>query len=313
MKSGKSLLLSENRPVQKKVLQHFRKFGVPSKIQIYQPYWVNNQTKSRIFRKINEWKNLSKLFPLATPLLFGNQTVGAINVDWKWRTKINATNNFEEACGIFSRRYIPAVFLEGFRSLNKCTQSSPSQFLYTANALHASLPFKFLVASHSESTVLCHQHGGGYGMDLCHVVEDYERKASNTFYTWGWQEDENTRPLPIPPRIKASPVEKRHGVLLKCVNYPRHVYRIMFQHMGDQNSGLIDQTIRFARALQHLNFEVSHSPNDYGWNVKQRFLDAGIVAPEKTQNDGDYAVHTCNYLGTSWLRRSQQICPLSVS
>ena len=73
---------------------------------------------------------------------------------------------------------------------------------------------------------------------------------------------------------------------MKYVIFPRYLYRIEVAHMGDQNKRLLDQTMRFARAVQHLNFEISHYPYDFGWNVKQHFFDAGIIAPEKTKNDG---------------------------
>ena len=71
--------------------------------------------------------------------------------------------------------------------------------------------------------------------------------------------------------------------------------------MGSQNLNLIEQTIQFALEVQHLNIEVSHYPYDYGWNVRERFTEAGVKIDEKSMDDGNYQLHVCNYLGTSWV------------
>jgi putative transferase (TIGR04331 family) len=75
----------------------------------------------------------------------------------------------------------------------------------------------------------------------------------------------------------------------------------MYQPMGAQNLNLIEQTIQFALKVQNLTVEISYYPHDYGWNVRKRFTDAGVEIDEKPMDDGNYQLHVCNYLGTSWL------------
>ena len=173
--------------------------------------------------------------------------------------------------------------------------------LYTANALHGHISYKYLVASNENSLCLSHQHGGGYG--LCHVniPERYERNVSDKFYTWGWRENNRTKPLPVPPRLLPKKSGERYGILLKCVNYPRYVYKIVNAEMGVQNLNLIEETIRFVKKVKHLDIDIAHYPLDYGWKVKERFASADASLPNQSRREIDYALHTCNYLGTSWL------------
>ena len=36
-----------------------------------------------------------------------------------------------------------------------------------------------------ETKLLYHQHGGNYGLDYFHSIEDYEIQNSDIFYYWG--------------------------------------------------------------------------------------------------------------------------------
>ena len=51
---------------------------------------------------------------------------------------------------------------------------------------------------------------------------------------------------------------------------------------------------------QH-GLEISFYHHDYGWRVQEQFNDAGLTVREKSRDDGSYALHTCNHVGTAWL------------
>ena len=61
----------------------------------------------------------------------------------------------------------------------------------------------FLLQIDTKITQFCSaQHGSAFGMDKWHDGEKLERSISDIFYTYGWKEDNKTKPLPMPYLIK---------------------------------------------------------------------------------------------------------------
>ena len=227
-------------------------------------------------------------------------TTHQVATDWRLSQTTRSVSNFTEACAVLTRLHIPALFLEGFMPMRSAASNHQANYLFATNGFYA--PFTYLAAEwHDRAVLLSHQHGGGYGMDRLNTVETHERAVSDIFYSWGWSEGAAVRPLPAPPRVRAKPPEQRSGVLLKCGNFPRYVHRISYQPMATANQTLIEQTIQFAKALTEHGLEISFYHHDYGWRVREQFNDAGLTVREKSRDDGSYALHTCNYLGTAWL------------
>ena len=271
-------------------------------IQIHNEYHLNQRIG--ISGKINETYKTWRLRGLAQTIIFFVDQPVPLYTDQVWRLSLfkNRVLDFYEACKAFLRIYLPVVFLEGFKSLKECSEKSYAPFFYTANSTHSDIPFKFTLANWDRETrLLGHQHGGGYGIDLSCQGEKYDRSVSDLFYTWGWSEDQNTRPLPIPHRIQKRKLEKTDKLLLTCVNYPKYLYKLNYYHIGENNLVLIQDTIKFVKLIKHLDLEISYYRLDYEWDVRGRFKKANAIVPEKRLNHGEYALYICNYVGTTWL------------
>ena len=242
-----------------------------------------------------------------------------VRCDHEWRysrsRECGTQNDFPGALKSLLPLCIPVVFLEGykdFRAQALALNKPQPRIVYTANALHSNLTFRFLVAEWVEqgTMLLSHQHGGGYGMDRIHVVEDFETRVSDLFYSWGWRrEDRRVLPLSVGiHRAKRSKHSKQ--ILLHCVGYPKNVHRLHFQPMPGTIETMIRDTADFISAFsKHENLLIRPYFTDYGWGfldkLKQVAPDAKYdignrrSTPFKRYAQSRLVVH--NYLGTSWL------------
>ena len=285
--------------------------GSPSDVFICQPYfkcspqeWVLAMWKWRDWVR---WDNLNEF--IAVPVKY----------DHEWRysrsREFGATGDFAGTLKHLLPLCIPAVFLEGykdFRAQVLALNKPQPRIVYTANALHTHLTFKLLVAEWVEqgTILLCHQHGGGYGMDRIHAIEDYEIRVSDLFYSWGCRRGgRKVQPLSVGiQRAKHSKHSKQ--ILLNCVEYPRNVYRMHFQPMPGTIEKMIRDTVDFVSTFSMQgNLLIRPYDNDYGWGFLEKLKH---VAPNAKYDSGvrrmkifkQYArsrlvIH--NYLGTSWL------------
>lgn len=211
---------------------------------------------------------------------------------------------------------VPTVFLEGYKDFYVQTlalNKPRPRMVYTANALHFHLTFKFLVAEWQEqgTIILCHQHGGGYGLEKIHVTEDYETRVTDRFYSWGWQGD-NAHVMPLPVGIHRAK-RSRHSrrICLTCVEYPRHVYRLHFQPMPGTIETMIHNTIDFVKGLSgHEDVLIRPQIASYDScgmfdRLKQSFpeakYDIGKKRPSQFKRYAQSRMVVHNYLGTSWL------------
>ncbi|MDP6495352.1 MAG: hypothetical protein QGI09_08055, partial [Dehalococcoidia bacterium] len=234
-------------------------------VEIHNPYHSYGIPQWR--RRLTSGSVPRRLKKLASPIAFRQAPATSHIVDADWRLSRSGSQiaGFAEACSVLVRVHAPAVLLEGFRSMQRAAPRHPATYLYTANSHIGHTSFRFLSAQwHNQTRLLTHQHGGGFGLDRHCVAENHGRAVADRFYTWGWSEGPSTSPLPVPPRVRCNPPTSRSGILLKCVNYPRYAYKIMYQEMAGANQALIERTIRFVRNLAGQDLEVSLYPHDYG-------------------------------------------------
>ena len=302
IKGGRSLSVSE-LPTTTRCSQGFRlmtKGDAPilAHAQIYDPLanpWV---------RRWRHFRCYSLLRDLIQP---GSLTLGSperIVVDKKWRVTSGwkSEDLFKQMMRAMVYLHLPAAFLEGFKSLRQIATKIPPKALSTATSIHENTPFKFLAAEwQSKFPLICHQHGGGFGLDQYCMPESYERAVSNYFFTWGWKEDEQTIPLPAPPRMKTNRIRGTRGVLLKLDFVPRYRFRFGHEQRADTMSELIKDTCIFIGGLCHLDLEVSDFPIDLGWDTRGRFQAAGLFPPEQRRRVETYAIHSYNCLHTGWI------------
>lgn len=208
--------------------------------------------------------------------------------------------------------HLPVALLEGFAEYRNAVLAFPvarPRAVYSANALHNHLAWKLLVAEWRQqgTLLLYHQHGGGYGIERVHTVEEFEIRVSDHYYTLGWQgQDRHVKPLSA-PSLKV-PRRSREHLLLSCVDYPRVVYRLHFQPMPGTIEIMQRETCEFLAALpDRKKLLIRPYPDDYGWGVVDMMRNAAPDAGFDDHREGSLAryaesrlvIH--NYLGTGWL------------
>jgi len=116
------------------------------------------------------------------------------------------------------------------------------------------------------------QHGGSYGERAYHeTCETHERRVSDVFATWGWQEDEKTVPLPAPRlaglRQRRKPVSDG-PILWIGTSDSRHVYQMGPRPVGSQFLNYFDEQRAFSKALSpDIAKDVLFRcyPREFGW------------------------------------------------
>lgn len=239
----------------------------------------------------------------------------ATQLDTAWRKAQAASAlpaNLGELVRILLPLHLPVALLEGFAGYRNAVLAFPvarPKAVYSANALHNHLAWKLLVAEwRQQGTLLLYQqHGGGYGIDRVHTIEEFESRVSDRYYTLGWgREEPHIKPL-SPPQLYA-PIRPRTRLLLSCLDMPRVVYRLHFHPMPGTIQTMHRETCEFLATLpDRRKLLVRPYPHDYGWGMVDMMRKA---APEATFDDprigsavryaeSRLVIH--NYLGTGWL------------
>jgi putative transferase (TIGR04331 family) len=259
-----------------------------------------------------KWRNWARQDDFSYPIEF------SCGVDSGWRRKQAAevtASSFADILRTLLPLYIPVVYLEGLISYRQKAfglNLRRPKVVFTANSLHGHTLFKILVADwRDEGTkVLDHQHGGGYGIDRVHPLEEYETRVADCFYTLGWRSS-NPKQIPLVGALSASQAEvfsQSRLVMLMCVCYPKQVHRIHLQPMPGTIETLIAETANFIREMKGRQ-ELLVRPyfHDYGWGMVEtlRQADSELIMDDLRKSGiesyarSSLVVH--NYLGTSWL------------
>jgi putative transferase (TIGR04331 family) len=215
---------------------------------------------------------------------------------------------------------VPVSLLEGYAECRRqalLLKERRPLAVYTSTGLHHHFLFKLLLAEwQSEGTrLLVHQHGGGYGIDRLHALEDYEMGTSERYFTWGWQRPPFTTEPLSPPALPAVPRVASTQVVLVCTEHPRHDFRLHFHPMSDRLPRMIADIVDFAVRAGSDHQVLVRLAADQGWHIRKHLQDA---APNVVIDDGRQsvffryatsvlAVHS--YLGTSWLETLALNCP----
>ncbi len=238
-------------------------------------------------------------------------------LDAKWRMNrasgIGTPNDLLGVLRVLLPLHLPVALLEGFAAYRDATLAMPvrqPRAIYSANALHSQLTFKLLAAEWCDhgTRLLYHQHGGGYGLDRVHALEDYEVRVSDRYFTWGWSNAGNPKVKPLSPGALKRATARREYVLLCCCDYPKVVYRLHFQPMPGTIQVTHRATCEFLAALpERSNLLVRPYTHDFGWNfvdmMRRAAPDATFDSPGvgvfKRFAQSRLVVH--NYLGTGYL------------
>jgi putative transferase (TIGR04331 family) len=200
---------------------------------------------------------------------------------------------FEEILNTLIKKQLPIIYLEGYEIFRtKVLEKYPkrAKIIFTANAHSSDEPFKFWTAEKKEygAKYIISQHGGHMGTGLFASHEDHQIKSSDKFFSWGWNNHKYPNILPsstinINQNILYNP---QGDIIMPLMALPRYSYHIMTMPIAGQILKYFNDQINFLQLLPsniQKTIKLRTHPNDYRWQVKQRFLDKGF----KNQIDND--------------------------
>lgn len=208
--------------------------------------------------------------------------------DFNFRQWSLPTGSPEDKFGLIARqllpKFLPRIFLEGFRELmaeagNLIWPKSP-KVIFTSNAHFSYDLFKAWAAKNvARGTKLVIGEHGGFGPGLFNGCHSYELSVADLYISTGWGDSQysNIRPLGN-FRVKPKKTELRRTgrALLVCGNMPRFSFDIRAMMLSSQVLDYFEDQFCFIDALPR-NIQnkilVRLSPQDYGWEQKDRWLD----------------------------------------
>ena len=248
-----------------------------------------------------------------------------IDFNFRKKNRIKSTA-FSSWIAQFAINNIPQCYLEyhfEFANLVKELYPSKGNCFFTYNALYGNIPFQYFVASrYKNDFIVSAQHGCSYGMLKRDPLEDYDRSIVDCFYTYGWTESAQTRPLPMPKLIKERTNVKTYGDIL-FVTTTRFRYITRFQPATNSTKNISDHVnapIQFFSKLENTaSLIIRHHKIDYlrKWNNRERIKE---VFPEirEDKNKSFYrSLEQCrifisDHMGTAFLEAMQANVPTIV-
>tara|TARA_B100001093_G_scaffold513704_1_gene586167 strand:+ start:5844 stop:7604 length:1761 start_codon:yes stop_codon:yes gene_type:complete len=103
-------------------------------------------------------------------------------------------NNFETCLKYFIQNELPLCVVEDFDNFEKWSSKQPfpsnPKIIFSSDLMWLNSLSKYYLAKNREhgSKIIYRQHGAYYGMTKFMSQEHHERKASDVFLTWGWNE-----------------------------------------------------------------------------------------------------------------------------
>jgi putative transferase (TIGR04331 family) len=301
----------QNRSGRNWLIQQFRKLATQKpNLLICQPYY--KCSKIKWIATLWRWRNWAAFDHLDYPISV------TTSVDKEWRKaksiEVGQATNWPEIVKAMLPLHMPPYILEGFTEFRNQVIALPiarPKATYSANALWSNLIYKILNAEWQQqgTKILYHQHGGGYGIDKIHMIENHETRVADQYYSWGWQRT-NRLVKPLSPPAFNIMKRKKRWLLLMCEDFPMVPLRIHFQPMPGTVQTMHRQTIDF---LQELKFRdglmVRPYSIEYGWMAIKSMRDAAPdanfdlppKAPSSFQRFAQSRLVVHNYLGTSWL------------
>jgi len=215
-------------------------------------------------------------------------SVPKFNVDLQLREKLSLfsfDNDFEKLLNTFIKAHIPLIYIEGYRhAKEQALTSYPRKpvVCFSANAAYSNEGFKFWAAYNSEkgAKIVYSQHGGVYGVGLWLSQEKIEVALSDKYFSWGWEDEINSRIVPLPSgklhsnarKIKS---QKEGQILIVTTAVPRYSY-ILFSG-PTAASGYNSYLYNILKLIGMLESQVKEMvlvrlyPNDYGHSQKEQF------------------------------------------
>jgi len=114
-------------------------------------------------------------------------------------------SEFEQIVNALIPYNIPACYIELHSqlegSISNNFSNTDGSIIFSANSWDYDEEFKIFAAHMKKeygAKLIAMQHGGNFGSVKRLYVEDYQRKVSDYFVTWGWSETNNNAIVPLP-------------------------------------------------------------------------------------------------------------------
>ena len=196
-------------------------------------------------------------------------------------------NNFVDSILHNSVKYFfPIELLEGYDVLSQETSKHINKnipkSIFTGIGFSRSSQFSIWAAKCAVLGTKLYgmQHGGTYGEVQILSFEALERKVTDHYITWGWNEDEKTIPLPssrLIRRQEKTSNKKSDDILWVSTADSRYNYFVGQIVFGNRFLKYFDHQINLYGLLSNdikNKIKVRLYKDDFGWKLKQRFLDA---------------------------------------
>ena len=246
------------------------------------------------------------------------------SIDHDLRNSIKPkSGHFKDWILPFVIKNIPIQYFEHYPQNMKIVKNlynNQSYKFFTYNDLYHNTMFQYFLAnSYKKHFIMSAQHGCAYGMDKRHEGEEFEKSISQKFFTYGWSESSQTKPLPMPKiKVVRKPSDKYSKILLVTTTRPRYVTR--FCNTTISSKMLVDHVENPIKFLDKINYKEQirirhHLIHDKRkWYNKQRIK---AVYPEllEDQNQSFYkSLKSCKILisdhfGTTFLESMQMNIP----
>ncbi|MDB4324992.1 LIC12162 family protein [Flavobacteriaceae bacterium] len=253
--------------------------GYSSKVAIYVSLFSNKELFTFF------WKSRFRYAPI-----FKDSTVKVNReIDIELRNQISGfstKNNFADSILHNSVKFFfPIELLEGYNIISletsKYINKNIPTSIFTGIGFSWSSQFSIWAAKCADLGTKLYgmQHGGTYGEVQILGGEALERKLTDHYITWGWNEDEKTVPLPssrLINRQEKKTNKKSNDILWISTTDSRYNYFVghivfgnrflqYFKHQQDLYSLIETKTQK--------KIKIRLYPNDFGWKLKERWLD----------------------------------------
>ena len=291
--------MSRARQQLEKALQ--RSDALSRKVTIVRPY-----TKISAFQRTRAiWR--SKSICTWNDLETKSHSAGAANLPKRLSLVPHSSS---DDLGTVARAILPLVlpvgYAEGLNSLRVELEPLARQTaaLYSANASQFHLPYQVLSAFWGEdgTKILSHQHGGHQGLDEICAAENYESRASERHYTFGWTDSRTSLkalPSAMPQRSRSSIATR---LLFMSVASTEVIYRLQPFCLPSHVRRCASETRSFVDALVWPSLPVIRCGKS---DIAELRLAAPVVyedfAVPGTVSASKSALVVHNYFGVSWL------------
>ena len=203
-----------------------------------------------------------------------------------WAMSGNATDPFEQLVKELIPRQIPSAYSGGYCNLQAVAEESQlptkPRLIFSSNSESTDDLFKVWVASKVENgaRLVLGQHGGGYGVFRQDFYEDHQRKISDMFLSWGWEDPADRRVRPVGQLAGNKPSSEgqteQKTTLLVGYATPRQSYHLYSHPIASQWLAWLEDQFKFVAALPEdirSTLLVRLYRQNYGWDQVERWHD----------------------------------------